>query len=134
MSLIRRTGPFPPGGYPFTDPRTGMKFNGAEATFDQQVNKIIQHRLINPKVYPPDDTQWITVPYVAAELDKFQCDRLGNDPRFCTGPAATVQYFKLAGKFCDSCGGTLAEVLCPTCGGRKVTGWKCQICQKEFQK
>lgn len=111
-----------------------MKFDGMSVQFDEQVGKIIQHRLLNPKIYPVTEPKWITFSDVQVELDKFQCDRLGNDPRFCTGPAATVSYFKLAGKFCESCGSTLAEKLCPSCGGHKVIGWVCQGCGKETTK
>jgi hypothetical protein len=124
-----------PGGWAFTDARTGKKFDGMSVSFDEQVGKIIQHRLLNPRVYPATELKFLTFEDVQAELDKFQCDRLGNAKRFCTGPQATANYFKLAGKFCPECGGTMMERFCPTCGGRrKVVGWTCQRCKKEFQK
>ena len=51
MKLSRTNGPMPPGGYPFTDPRTGLRFHGMEGQFETQVRKIIEHRLANPAVY-----------------------------------------------------------------------------------
>jgi len=39
MNLIRRNGAFPPGGYPYSDDRTGKNFPGMEGEFDEQARE-----------------------------------------------------------------------------------------------
>lgn len=65
----------PPGGFPYVQPGTGMKFNGM-VPFNQQVGAILGHRRGNN--LPGADSQT-----VATDLDAYTCQRLGNDPRFC---------------------------------------------------
>lgn len=145
MPLIRREGTWPSGGYAYTDPRSGMKFNGTEATFDGQVARIIQHRLSNfgkGKLYDPDregDGKYIDVSYVNQQLDDYTCLRLGNDRRFCIG-TDEPEKLRLREKYyqqkdlrvCPKCTATMNEKLCETCGGRRVIGLTCPACQFEI--
>lgn len=136
MSLIRRDGAMPPGGYYFQDPKTGMKFEGMSATFAEQVGTIISHRMANPKIYPATEPQFLNWDSVANELDVYTCTRLGNHPSFCfdpnSKPAANVPRIVVAE--CPKCRGALIERTCPTCAGRRVIGWKCSKCGYEIDK
>lgn len=130
--LIRQNGAMIPGGYPFMDPRTGMKFDGFDAGgFSDQVNRIIRHRTANPRIYPPTDGKWLNFEEVTIELELYQCMRLGYDKRYCSDPAVSEEVAAAASHqsgVCRFCGGTLKERLCPTCSGHKVIGYTCIKC------
>lgn len=135
MKLIRTTGPMPPGGYPFTDPRTGLRFHGMEGQFDLQVRRIIAHRLANPTVYPQSDPKWLSIEYVAGELSDYTCQRLGNNPKFCGDGSikSNSKTFAVAG-VCGSCGGALKAMYCKTCTRQRLVGYECTQCGKKIDR
>lgn len=128
--LIRRDGPFLPGGNPYVDPRTNRRFDGFDAGgFGDQVNRIIKHRLANPKLYPPSEPQYLSFNFVADQLDEYQCQRFGGDPRYCGATPQEVERKSqlMAKGICSNCGGKLIQNICQTCSG-KVLGLKCERC------
>ena len=141
IRLIRRTGPLIPGGYPYVDPKTNMRFDGFECgDFDGQVRKIIAHRLGNPKLYPPTEPQFYEYVYVADSLDTYQCQRLGNSDLYCIGVGAvgsnTPRVVAVVDGKCGKCGGELQQRFCPTCGSgnTKLVGYICKGCGKIYDR
>lgn len=134
MSLIRRDGSMPPGGYYFQDPRTSMKFDGMSVTFNEQINKIISHRLLNPKQYPTTDPQYLDFDLVGHELDAYTCTRLGNHPTFCKNASSPASAPRYVAQTCPQCQSAMIEKTCPTCSGRKVIGYTCTTCGFERMK
>ncbi len=133
FKLINRKGEFPTGGWLFQDPRTGKKFKDGD--FDNVVQQIRLHRLANPNIYPPEDGQWFDTELVSRELEKYTCDRLGNNPRFCAdgvihpiSPAPDAKIVTMPTP-CIKCGETQGrENYCASCSGRRVTGYSCVAC------
>jgi hypothetical protein len=134
MSLIRRDGTIPPGGYYFQDGKTGMKFDGMAVTFNEQVGKIITHRLANPKVYPPSEPKYITTDSVTQELDDYTCLRLGRNSSYCTGPQSPTAPRVSVNRLCPDCGTILTPHYCATCSGNKILDYLCPKCNKSFPK
>jgi hypothetical protein len=134
MTLIRRDGAMIPGGYPYTCPRTGMKFDGFDAGgFGDQVLRIVKFRQTNKHLF--HEPEWTNADFVGNQLDEYQCLRLGNDPRFCydgTLPPVTILKASVSSRTCPICNVNLLEKLCSTCGGRKITGYTCPECGKTF--
>lgn len=129
--LTRRDGAMHPGGYPYTDPRTNHRFDGFDAGgFGDQVQRIIKHRLGNPKIYPPSEPQYLSFNFVADQLDEYQCQRFGGDPRYCGQTNDEIERkLQLNSKgICANCGGALIDKLCSTCSGGKVIGKVCSRC------
>jgi hypothetical protein len=129
--LIRRDGAMLPGGYPFVDGRTNMRFDGFDSGgFGDQVLRIIKHRKANPSVYPAEDAKFLTESFVADELDEYQCQRFGYDARYC-GPTdqevIRIQKLREQG-ICQFCGKGLLPRYCPTCSGQKLIGYTCSGC------
>lgn len=133
IRLIRRNGAYPPGGYPFQDARTGMKFDGMSDSFSGIVNQIIAHRQANPNIYSPSEGKWFNFDLVADELDRATCLRLGNSDKWCRGVNDVTVALPKA-KVCPSCDVPLEEKLCPTCSGRRLVGYRCPKCGKDFPK
>jgi predicted RNA-binding Zn-ribbon protein involved in translation (DUF1610 family) len=133
--LIRRNGDFPPGNYRFTDPRTGMTFDG-NGGFDFTVHAIAMHRKANPNLYPPADLKMLDQDAIAQQLEQFTCARLNNSSQWCKrSDGVVIMKIKEPGEkvklkvACPNCGGTEAtEKLCSTCSGRRVTGYVCNQC------
>jgi predicted RNA-binding Zn-ribbon protein involved in translation (DUF1610 family) len=134
MSLIRRDGTIPPGGYYFQDAKTGMKFDGMSVTFNEQVGKIITHRLANPKVYPPSEPKYLTPDSVTQELDDYTCLRLGRNSSYCTGPQSPTAPRVSVNRLCPNCGTILTPHYCATCSGNKILDYLCPKCNKSFPK
>jgi hypothetical protein len=136
MNILKLKTPnsgFPPGGWAFKDPRTGMSFNGMEATLDQQELKIIKHRLANPKVYSQSDINFFDRQYVRQEIfQQLQSRSPGLFVGYEGELVRAVQFSaepQPSGKC--SCGSEMFEPqYCPTCSGRKVIGFKCTDCGK----
>lgn len=135
MNLINKQGPYPPGGYPFVDPRTGMKFNGMEAGFYEQVSKIQRHRLANPNLYPRNEVGYLGYNNIATELDQYQCARLGNHPQFCSDSAAAPTTrpgrelrTQPSDVNCPRCGNRMVGVGCQTCVSFKLQHYHCNAC------
>jgi hypothetical protein len=126
-------GPFPSGGYPFTDPKTGMKFDGMSADVLLQSRNVFKHRSANPKLWPNGT---FTIASISQEIIEFTCRRL---PGWCEDSEQPNQTVKAmikrpaikvpAGKVCQRCGSNnLIPTWCKTCGGSKLTGWHCNNC------
>lgn len=132
FKLIRHNGPQPPGYFAFQDPVTGQKFNG-EGSIRDVATRVAQHRLANAGKF---DQGQLNLDNIVVEIDCYTCLRLGNDRRWCTDgkPGNPTPVFRVSGKICPDCAVSMNERLCPTCGGRKVTGYTCPKCGKEFEK
>ena len=131
IQLLRRNGDFPPAGYEFIDPRTGFKIGGTNANFNDTVTQIIQHRLANPKVYPPSDMRYLETNAVGDELDAYTCARLGNNPRYCKDMderKAFIPTFSTTEKPANAC------PKCQTCAGNRILSWICDKCGFERPK
>lgn len=137
MPLKNRNGTIVPGGYPFTDPRTGYSFDAfTGGTFAGSVRQIIKHRLANPKIYDPvKDASSLSVDGVSKQLSDYTCARLGNSDEWCVDGVkipAKVYQPPTYGKACKFCGSTdFVPVYCSSCGGNKLRGFKCAKCGKE---
>jgi hypothetical protein len=122
------------GGYPYTDPKTGMKFDGFDAGgFGDQVLRVRAHRVANPKIYLPGDVA-LTVEYIANQIDEYQCLRHGNNPRYCLDENQPALPASVASDRACSCGEKLNPVYCPTCSGQKITHYICPKCGRTQQR
>lgn len=133
MSLIQRDGPLVPGGYSYTDPRTGRKFEGMAITFMAQCKLIREHRLANPRVYSPADAKYFNLEFIGQELDAAICNRLGNNPKYCVDDqaqaiAAAAAATPPAPRLCPKCSKPMEPILCKTCRGHKIKGYRCPAC------
>ncbi len=125
---------FPENGWPFTDPRTGMKFPGWEGSPDMQSVKIAAHRAANPKLWPNGEGQdrgGIIQELFAQKVRTHPYLFVGypdKDPSYRSQPEARETIVK--GSAC-SCGCTefIAE-YCRTCSGNRIVGRKCKSCGK----
>ncbi len=125
---------FPPEGWPFTDPKTGMRFNGWEGTPQMIAVKIQAHRAANPKFYPDGAGQDANA--IIQEIFMQKVQRMpwlfsgypDKDPSYPSQPVARETIVK--GAAC-SCGCTefIAE-YCKTCSGARIVGRKCKSCGK----
>lgn len=132
--IIRHNG-WQHGGYPFTDPRTGMKFDGLSANLKNQAAKVVLHRKANPAIYPPSDARYLKTDLVAQEIQDQICARR---PDICrpgnTRPVATRLAVAVTPNACPKCNGPLVEKMCPTCSGRRVVGWYCNTCKLTLRR
>ena len=132
MKLKSRTGSFPPGGYQFTDLRTGLKFEHGD--FRDVVGQIISHRMANPRIYPKNEPTWFDFASVSNEVDEATCTRLNNSPKWCeTGEKLPINTdgleLMLMPNKCAGCGCSHGyQYLCPSCSGRKVLYYICDDC------
>ena len=132
--IIHKEGPAPPGGWYFTDPRTGLVFNGMNFDYTGLMYAISQHRKANPRVYSPNEPQYLDVDYISAEYDAWLCKSLGHNPAFCKdmSPQGSLEHTNAAqesGSACPKCGETQASPkYCPTCAGQRLIGWICSKC------
>lgn len=132
--ITHRDGPAPPGGWPFTDPRTGMVFNGMNYDYVGLMHAIANHRKSNPRVYPTSDPQYLDVDFISSEYDAWRCRLLGYNPMFCRDLAPTGSLEQKAapqqsGSACPKCGETEASPkYCATCSGQRLLGWTCSKC------
>lgn len=128
----------PPSGYRFDDPITGKKYADLHTSFEGRVREIIRDRNANHRLFI--DERFVSAEYVARELSEFCCRRLKNNPMFCSNGLPKINQLVqspvvLRGKTCRFCQSSeLEEILCATCFGRRVTGYKCKSCGKETPK
>lgn len=125
---------FPAGGWPFEDPLTKRKFNGWEGSPQMIAVKVAEHRRGNPTFYPDGKGQ-----DVGGIIQEIFAQKVKVAPWLFTGhPDRDVAYpsqpkgspVTIRGEKC-SCGATEFEpVYCPTCSGRRITGYKCRSCGK----
>ena len=128
-----------PAGVPFTDERTGRVFDAYQMGLRETVKAIIQHRSSNPTFYPSGDAKWFDVVEVRQEVlrevykkrpDLFVGFNASSSPQ-----RVMVSASKPAAPSTCQCGSTEFDpVYCPTCSGRRVTGFKCQNCGKVSKK
>lgn len=127
---------FPPSGWPYRDPKTGMDFNGYQGSPQIIAVKIAEHRRANPKFYPGNEGQnvesivqeiYAAKFAVAPWMFKGQPDR---NPVYQSATQSQPSNERVNGAAC-SCGSTeYIPVYCPTCSGRRITGRKCASCGK----
>lgn len=127
---------FPPGGYPFIDPKTGMKFNGWEGSPQMIAVKVAEHRRGNPTFYPDgagQDTNGIIQEIFAQKMKSMPWLFVGQPDQgpqpYPSEPAS--QAVTILGDKCG-CGSTEYEpIYCPTCSGKRITGYKCKSCGRQ---
>ena len=138
FKLKVRNGPFPPKGYWFKDPRTGMVFEHGD--FKDVVSQIIKHRQANPRLYPKDELASFDFSAVSQQLDEATCSRLNNNLKWCeSGEPIPVDVsdleLMLMPRACPKCGCSQGyQILCKTCSGRRVTGYYCHDCKELVAK
>lgn len=125
-----------PAGIPFKDPRTGRVFDAYERGLNETVKMIIEHRSSNPHFYPEAELKWFDLisvrQEILAEVYKKRPDLFEKDS--VDKPYVYVPVENPNGKACQ-CGSTeFEEVYCPTCSGKRLTGWKCKTCGKVKKK
>lgn len=131
-TLLRKTGEFPPSGYPFQDPITGKSYRDMGAGFEVRVAQIVNDRLANKRLITNQNQ--VSPSAVSQELSEYVCEQLRGNPRYCTSvgvrasasvsmpaPFMTDKACKFCGKYelrrsvCVSCGGKVSFV-CNSCG------------------
>jgi hypothetical protein len=131
---------FPPGGFNFTDPRTGMKFE-VPHNLDNQAAAVIQHRMANPRVYPENEFVHFEPGAVKQEIVNQVCARNPNlcqDSAMANTPIPSQVNVPMSGPKADNkpcvCGSERFDyIFCKTCGGRpKINGYKCRKCGKQY--
>ena len=134
LRLKRPHGTMPPGGFPFTDPRTGKVFPPFEAFLDEQAAKIIHHRLANPHIYLSSDATYLDMELVKQEILAPLYLRHKELFEGESDSAAIVIQAKdlpvTAPGACKSCKGFDYEsIFCTTgCASGKILGYKCRGC------
>jgi len=139
MKLTYKPGGMPPGGYPYTDPRSGKTFDGFDAGgAGDQALRIAKYRRANPHIFPEPD--WIDPGFIAHQILDFQVLRLprrffievNHVPRLPpAGSRKANPVIPETGGKCG-CGGDLMPIHCATCKGKRVVGWTCGKCGKKI--
>lgn len=141
-SLIRTESAFPPGGFQFLDPITGKHYRDTYTLFSQRVKEVIRDRSANTRLVA--NRQRLEPAVVAQEISEQNCERLKNDPNWCThgsmpsrtvAPTYAVQ--PAAGtpsdRPCIYCGkSTVTEARCTSCGAGVVT-YSCPDCGRKWK-
>lgn len=127
LVLRRPTELYPPGGgFGFVEPRTGLRFDGLHGSPHETARKIIEHRRANPHVFPVGEATLFDTESVVQEIfqQKFQAMPelfIGHG-----GAAANPDSGKC------TCGANSWEpTYCPTCGGKRINGYRCKACGKK---
>jgi len=141
LTLKQPNAQFPPDGFPFTDPRTKRSWPGHEGTPAMTAYKIQVHRQGNPTIYPPEEKQHFDKNLIIQEIyqQKFlkmpwlfngQPGQVQMDVPVVNQTISTQPMKSSLGPC--SCGSeTVYPIMCQTCGGGKVTGYRCASCGKE---
>jgi predicted RNA-binding Zn-ribbon protein involved in translation (DUF1610 family) len=130
LSKYREGNPWLPGGYPFTDPRTGLKFDAMSADLKMQAQNVIKHRRGNPHVYHPDEPKYLDLDWVMLEIEDALCTEA---PQYCgddnvSKPDPTIQV-ETPDKDCPKCGKrNWLPLWCQSCGRPKILNYKCAEC------
>jgi len=105
----------PPGGFPYTQPETGMKFTGMVG-FQQQVATIVAHRRKNnlARSNPGEVTQ---------DLHDFTCARLGNNPEFCSDGTVVVKKKNWGQRLAEGARHAAEAVKQTISGGEILSDW-----------
>jgi hypothetical protein len=134
MTLRSNTG-FPSGGIIYEDPRTPTaKWLDDHTAVDDRAREIIVFRLANPSIYP--EPAWTDFNFVRQQVVDYNCQRLGNDPNYCleVKPKGGSAPATVAARLCPDCNIEIVPDFCPTCSGKRITGYHCPTCKKEFPK
>lgn len=142
MKLIPKSqsAPYPPGnGYSYKEPKTGRWFDGLLGNVTVTAQKVIAFKLANPHIFPEGGGDLeSTIQLIYAQ--KFETHPhlfMGQEPAPQPQPtkktqAVTVHPRYQLTKLCRFCGSAeFDEILCPTCSGKRVTGYKCRKCGKK---
>lgn len=112
----------PPGGFPFTDPKTNRKWVGFEWNWDLLAKDIIKHRHDNPHIYARDVAESFNYNSVVQEIFR---QKFATHPDIFSGHGGEVK----SSNACRVCGATEEEpIFCPTCSGQRVIGTRCLKC------
>jgi len=139
LKLKNPQGQFPPGGFPFTDSRTKMKWNGYEGTPAMTAAKVITHRRANPMLYPAGISEAFDLNSVVQEIF---AQKFTTSPELFSGygpPDAVVQVNMnaptgpavSASTPCQCGSNQIVPVYCQTCSGNRVTGYRCAGCKRD---
>jgi hypothetical protein len=132
-SLKNPSSQFPPGGWSFSDPRTGFQCKPMEGNVAMQSQKIIQNRRANPHLYHPGEGHWFDPAYVIQEI---YAQKAKTHPELFKGhddlKAGTMNPIDKNVSIC-SCGGILKNEYCQSCGGARILGRKCEKCGKQYK-
>ena len=137
LKLKNPNAPFPQGGWPFKDPKTGFSVNGYEGTPTMHAPKIIAHRRANPHVYPSQQYHWFDEQSVIQEIYQ---QKLATHPHLFRGFAdktveiktkATNKRVEQPSLNCECGALDWKPKYCPTCSGKKLIGWTCGKCGKD---
>jgi hypothetical protein len=130
-----------PGGIQFIDPREPrMKWMDDHTFLNERIQEVIQFRAANPVLYRmPADSKFLNPELVAQEIVDFNAARLNNDKNyFYDNTLQSVKNVELSkgaappDKKCLECLADLMPRYCPTCGGHKIIGYECPVCNKRY--
>ena len=133
--IIRDNVGMMPGGIIYEDPRTPQAKWLDDHTFvPDRVNEIISFRLANPGIYP--EPEWTETKFVTKQVVEFNCRRIGFNGDYCieSNPPAPAPVFQESPKTCPDDGEVLVPKYCPTCSGKRLTGYECPKCHKEYSR
>lgn len=126
---------FPPGAFPFTDPKTGYKFDANAGNLDFRIKDVRKHRLANPNVY--SDKKYLDEDFIRQEIIEFMCHKT---PEICQEGDVDVSTIKVSDpskvvqtQTCTNCGSSTNAhpVFCASCGsGDRVKYWLCSCGMK----
>lgn len=119
---------FAPKGNEFTDPKTGKTFCGYQLSIEGAIKALVAHRQKNPQHYPSTEPVWTDEANVRQEFYRHLQARVPEMVIALEGSVPVPQAIG-ADRKCPQCGSTdIEEIVCPTCSGRRVTGYKCKQC------
>ena len=123
--------PMPSGGYAFTDPRTGLAFDGMSVTMNEQIRAIIKHRGANRNLYPAGELQWFDRESVRQEI-YVQMSRVHPEIFVETTYRPSIEQRVSAearpARACKCGSAEASPVYCQRCGNHRLQGWKCLAC------
>jgi len=120
---------FPPGAWPFTDSRTGLRFDANAGDLRDRTTQVITHRKANPHVYPTSEPKYLDRDWVRAEIEEFIC---AKSPELCTDgtiPKPVINVVTLPEQSCPKCqANSWVAQFCSSCGGGRIESYKCTNC------
>jgi hypothetical protein len=115
---LKRINSFPPGGFSYTQPETGVKFNSM-VPFKERVREVLDHRTAN-------NLPRAELREVELDVDAFTCARLKNDPQWCVGGEAqkkTTQPSSLVGRVLEGVRSAVDQGRKLTAGAQILSDW-----------
>lgn len=125
----------PPGGIIYEDPRIqSAKWTDDHTFLDERTSEVIKFRAANPNIYP--EPEWTQTAFVRQQITDFNCQRLGNNPSYCLEERTlkSVPFVPRAARLCPDCSVEIVPKYCPSCAGKRLIGYECPTCKKEFPK